>query len=317
MKIAFTSCCDPGRDHEQVAWNVLARQQPDVVVLLGDCIYMDYGLGDHVDNGDAIKLPLDEFSRRMHAFYAKQFAVPSFQSALRNRRVYAVWDDHDFGCNNGRGADPGGPSDDDSIFVPAEYRIRARALFGQFRSVISSPPARYPFLPFPLGVTPPDLGGVQQVVDLAPSTRLHLLDGRTFRPVPDKRRSLLGPVQQAALQAALVREPGINILASGTTLKDWKEFADYDWLRAISRTHRILVLSGDVHEPDFRSYGRVFEATASAMAQTPSVTRWVGKKTEVFGILDVRDDELEIGLWHRGRMKEKHVIDRATWTSDE
>ncbi len=44
MKIAFTSCMDATHVPSQPIWNKIRADDPDVVLLLGDQIYMDIGI---------------------------------------------------------------------------------------------------------------------------------------------------------------------------------------------------------------------------------------------------------------------------------
>ena len=44
MKIAFTSCIDAEDDPRQEVWNRIHALQPDVLLLLGDSVYMDFGV---------------------------------------------------------------------------------------------------------------------------------------------------------------------------------------------------------------------------------------------------------------------------------
>ena len=316
IKIAFTSCCDAVRDPEQSSWATLAAQDPSHIVLLGDNIYMDYGLGDHIGNGKALHLPLAEFSQRMHGYYAQQWSVAHFRQALAGRHVHAVWDDHDLGCDNGRCLEPHTDEFTDSSYMPPAYRQCARVLFEQFRSTLKTQPRQYPANPVPNGVAAQDLGSIAQTVEVAPGLRLHLTDGRSFRPVAGSQASLLGEAQREALQAALLPEPGINLVASGTTLNDWKMYyPDFVWLRAQARQHRILVLSGDIHEPDFRERGRLYEATASAMAQPADITAVVGKKSGVFALLTLNAAQLTLQWWVEGQPQAALTqhISRADW----
>jgi hypothetical protein len=200
--------------------------------------------------------------------------------------------------------------------MPPPYRQCARILFAQFRQVLLDKPAGYPANPLPDGVATADLGSIASTVDLTPGVRLHLTDGRTFRPIKGDDRSMLGEDQRAKLQNALLPEPGINLVASGTTLKDWKTYyPDYVWLRKQAETHRILVLSGDIHEPDFRARSRLFEATASAMAQPAGITSTVGKKSEVFALLTIDDINLTLNWWVEGQpsVADTQRISRDHW----
>ncbi len=201
MKIAFTSCCDPHNDDKQVAWLELAKQKPDVLVLLGDNMYMDYGLGKGSIKLKAPKGFSDfEFTNAMHEKYAMQWAIPSFHAAILNiSKIYAIWDDHDFAWNNSRGE---GDERDDEL-VPNTKRAIAKRLFEQFRqALITKPPANlYPSNPYATGIPAGFTGlpyiGIQETIsDLSPGVQLHLLDGRSFRPEQGKTKSFLGETQQ-------------------------------------------------------------------------------------------------------------------------
>jgi len=313
MRIAFTSCFDAVRDSVQSAWTVMAQQKPEHIVLLGDNIYMDYGLGDHLPNGAPLGEPLAAFSARMHGYYMQQWKVQGFQQAIRSATIHAIWDDHDFAWNNARG---GTPIADDPDCVPPDRRRLSRALFGQYRRALIDRPDSYPANEFADGLVPVDLGGIQDTLDLSQGVRLHLLDGRSFRGPATKDSSLLGAPQREQLGHAFLTGAGVNLVASGTTLKDWKKYSDYRWIREQAEHCRLLVLSGDVHEPDFRANGRLFEATASALAQPPGATALFGKQSEVFGLLDIDASDVVVSLWHRGKKEQEHVIAIDAWSSD-
>lgn len=312
MKISFTSCMDTVNDSTQIGWNALAKQAPDHIVLLGDNMYMDYGLGDHLPNGSPRGKSLAEFSALMHASFSKQWQVQTFRRAINAATVHAIWDDHDFAWNNARG---GGSSVDDPDWVAPDFRRLSRALFEQYRRTLDEGPSDYPANPHPDGLVPDDLGGIQATIDLSETVRLHLLDGRSFRGPVGEGSSLLGEAQREALGERLITA-GVNLVASGTTLRDWRKYDDYDWIRAQAERHHILVLSGDVHEPDFRANGPLLEATASAIAQPPGITKIFGKKSEVFGLLDVSSDKIVVSLWHRGAPIREHVIDIGDWSTN-
>ncbi|MBL8524473.1 MAG: hypothetical protein JNN20_12350 [Betaproteobacteria bacterium] len=314
MRVAFTSCIDAINDPEQKAWIALAAQQPEHILLMGDCIYMDYGMGDHLSNGGPSQLSLADFSAHMHASYARQWRVKNFRDAIRGRRVDAIWDDHDFAWNNGRGEGSGVA---DGNYVPRSYRRLSRALFQQFREVLRDRPERYPDNPHADGDVQHDLGGIQYSIDLAPDVRIHLTDGRSFREAPSLGFSLLGEAQWKDLKQAL--HPAIdgaaNIIVSGTTMNDWRRYTEHNRLIDAATNANLLMLSGDIHEYGFNTHGRLFEATASAMAQPPGLTRLLGKKSEVFGILDIGVEALRVGLWHKGKEKRAWRIARETWVA--
>lgn len=322
MKIAFTSCCDPHNDEKQVAWPELAKQKPDVLVLLGDNMYMDYGFKPNpLKNGTPKELPLSKFSEHMHDNYAKQWAVPNFQKAINTiPKIYAIWDDHDFAWNNGRGIGSGATDTFDE-FVPDTYRKLSRALFQQFRDELArtNKATTYPGNPYPNGVVDFDLGSIEDTIHLSDNIHLHLLDGRSFRPERDKTKSFLGEAQQKALQNQLLKNSGIHLIASGTVLDDWKKYSDKKWLNSIAENANIIVLSGDIHKPSFYHRHRIFEFTASAMAQPAKITTIFGKESNVFGILEIFDKTIVTNIYQWDTKKLELVarksaeIDKTNW----
>ena len=321
MKIAFTSCCDSWNDPIQAAWKHLAAKNPEVLILLGDNMYMDYGLGSNpLRNSEPRKLPIADFSIHMHKNYALQWAVPNFNAAITQiPTAYAIWDDHDFAWNNGRGAG----TDSSKKFVPENHRILSRAFFEQFRNqlIAKTPTNSYPKNPYPTGYGATNLGGIYGSFGLTGGVRLHLLDGRSFRPSFDLEQSFLGDAQRTALEMEFNTYPdAIHILASGTTLlNDWEYYTDFDWLQQQSIGRKIIVLSGDIHEPKVKEHFQVFEFTASAMAQPASITSIAGKQSNVFGILDIDDNNIRVDIFQLNcqtnelKIRKSAMIDINNW----
>lgn len=82
VRLAFGSCAREDEGSAAV-WRQVRAVDPHAVVLLGDTPYID-----------SVDLAVQ---RRRHAEFA---AVPDFRKLLRNRSLYATWDDHDFGRND-------------------------------------------------------------------------------------------------------------------------------------------------------------------------------------------------------------------------
>jgi len=87
MKIAFTSCTRYEAFKHQPHWQFISGLEPDYLFLLGDNIYMDYGIKPFSSepNGSPRKLSDEAFRSVMHHKYTNQFEkVPEF-SALVNK----------------------------------------------------------------------------------------------------------------------------------------------------------------------------------------------------------------------------------------
>jgi alkaline phosphatase D len=80
--IAFGSCSHEN-DSLQM-WDQIIKHQPEAWIWLGDNIY-----------GDTYDMAL------MQSKYEMQKTRPSYQKLLQSTPVYGIWDDHDFGINDG------------------------------------------------------------------------------------------------------------------------------------------------------------------------------------------------------------------------
>lgn len=82
FKIAFGSCNHQNRS--QAMWAEIVQEQPDLWVWLGDNVY--------ADTDDPVV---------MKQKYDKQHSHPEYQQFVSSVRVNGVWDDHDYGLNDG------------------------------------------------------------------------------------------------------------------------------------------------------------------------------------------------------------------------
>lgn len=80
--IAFGSCSD--EDKEQTLWDDIVNEKPSLWIWLGDNIY-----------GDTEDMSV------MSAKYQKQKTNPGYQELMKNAKIAGVWDDHDYGVNDG------------------------------------------------------------------------------------------------------------------------------------------------------------------------------------------------------------------------
>ncbi len=97
-RIAFGSCTRQMQDATLL--NTVVDAKPDLFLMLGDAIYPDIN--------DEATAPLDpwpteETLPRIRQAYAQMAAKPEYQNLKKNVPVLAVWDDHDYGINDGSG----------------------------------------------------------------------------------------------------------------------------------------------------------------------------------------------------------------------
>jgi len=87
MKVAFTSCFDVLDDPSQEVWLRVADEQPDVLLLLGDSVYMDFGPpfpGFSHPLGKPQGWSPERFAKEMYDRYAAQSRVQSFRRLVES-----------------------------------------------------------------------------------------------------------------------------------------------------------------------------------------------------------------------------------------
>lgn len=300
MKIVFTSCMDAERVADQVIWARIAGEHPDVLMLLGDQIYMDWGVGLETEGWRALiaarpEVGLECYARDMHRRYALQWGVVGFRELICGfvgradpARLLVTWDDHDFAWNDSLGVDGTGPGYRRS--VPAQVKAVSRRLFEQFVRQLrqASVNDRYP------DDLPPDWSSPMppgKAADLFWSGPLAgpggppclLLDTRWHRQAREEGASLLGNVQAAALKTAVADSgAGLLIVAAGSPMAHrymlspdgWHadspgkhSYAEYDaTLQAARRP--VLFLGGDVH---CNAWGGRLPTTKGALSRVVQV----------------------------------------------
>ncbi len=92
VRIGFGSCADDEEPMHKV-WDALLASDPDVLLMVGDNVYADT---DEFKAQPSVEL--------MQGEYAKLAATPGFAKLRATRPVFATWDDHDFGVNDGGAA---------------------------------------------------------------------------------------------------------------------------------------------------------------------------------------------------------------------
>lgn len=253
-RIAFGSCLNQAKP--QPIWSSISANSPNLMVMLGDNVYGSA-------NSDTIA-PLE-------AAYAAQAQNKEFLAARASLPMLAIWDDHDFGRNDGGG----------------DYPLKAEAarLFEAFWGPV-------PERPPPFEKKNGGLFRAESYGPLGARIQVVLLDTRYFRsPLrpksaafthwgryePDTEagtaKTMLGDVQWRWLEAVL-SEPAdlriivssIQVLAEGHGFERWGNLpAERErLLRLIGQTSgRTVIVSGDRH------YGAFYEL---ALAPDPPIT---------------------------------------------
>jgi alkaline phosphatase D len=316
MEIAFASCMNSSLVKQQAVWGHVAAEQPNVLVLLGDSIYLDVPWPQGVHPRAMQEFEFIEHGRRL---YAAQLAIAGFADLVRQTPTHAIWDDHDFLWNE---------SYEEKAIRKKIYAKTIRASRALFNCYCEALEARLAGDPFPDG---PDDFRLWQPDEPAPGYRyrdlgegiaLHLTDGRSWR-VDD---NLLGEQQRRDIAAKIASLPPqtIHLLASGSVVAQekgdrWSAFAaDFDWLKSLAKGRRVLVLSGDIHDNRITSIDLgdehwLFDATSSGAA-VPRVFAAAGPALVNFGIVEVDGASVVVTCHSAGQQDRPPLrIDRAQW----
>ena len=89
--LGFGSCNN--QTNSQAFWTVIAEQNPEAFLMLGDNVYGDLPEGS----------PSSPALPELEAAYALQDTHPSYQAVRERILFYTTWDDHDYGLNDAGG----------------------------------------------------------------------------------------------------------------------------------------------------------------------------------------------------------------------
>ena len=258
-RIAIGSCLHQARP--QPIWDDVIKAKPQLMLMMGDNVYGDFS---------------DETASQLKAAYATQALHPEFTKARAALPMVAIWDDHDFGRNDG-GAD-------------FPHKHMAAKLFYEFWGTT---PPRPPEQGLHFSRTYGPEGKRVQII---------LLDTRSFRsplqrktsafphwgpyePDPDTSKTMLGPEQWAWLEAELQQPADLRLIVSSVQVlaegHGWERWGNFPhererFLRTLAGARgpaKIVVLSGDRHGAAIYSAqnagGEIVEITSSALNIPP------------------------------------------------
>lgn len=237
--LAFLSCMDAERSPQIALWEQVKASKPDALLLLGDHIYMDYGLGSALANVPAVKREWlrangkekaeieDAFAQDMHSRYAMQWGIGAFRAlvqGMNRQNILLTWDDHDFAWNNSLGLDGVAPAhapDLNQKVVPSEFQRISLTLRRQFLDVLRAGVGdTYPDMPDLAALRRPTALGVpRQKIKLGDIT-VAVLDQRSYRTHRDATPArLLSDDDRDWLNQEVAKDEGLLILAGGSPLK--------------------------------------------------------------------------------------------------
>ena len=246
-RIAFGSCAEV--DKPQPVWEAVLARKNDLFIFLGDNIY-----------GDTRDMSV------LSAKYAKFAEIPGVARLRKTTPVVAMWDDHDFGENDGGGDFPmkdasrrvfldfwGEPADSPRRNRDGVYASYVFGLPGRRVQVIL-PDLRYNRTP----LTPLELGGVDHETWAQARMASGLPLPGPYMRNPDRKATMLGERQWHWLERQLevpaelrLFGSSVQVLADFTGWEGWSNFP-HDQQRLIDlirrkRANGVVFLSGDIH----------------------------------------------------------------------
>ncbi|MEA2803313.1 MAG: alkaline phosphatase, partial [Rhodospirillaceae bacterium] len=234
-RIAFGSCADQVKP--QPIWDAILAYQPELFIFAGDNVYGDFHTAD---------------ASHLKRAYAMAERIAGYNKLRDTIAHLAVWDDHDYGINDGGGDFPHKAVSKELFLkfwkVPATDIRRTRE--GIYDSRIIGPPGMrvqvilldLRWFRSPLKVT--DQRG-------APGKERYV-------PDPDPAKTMLGPVQWAWLAGELRKPAEIRLIVSSTQVlaegHGWERWGNMplerqkflDTIRD-SGAKGVVLLSGDRH----------------------------------------------------------------------
>lgn len=279
VKMAVASCSITYLyDVQKKIWPEVLQHKPDVVLLIGDNVYVDrYINGTSVSNKKSFWTRYVEMRKNLYIYKAKTL-VP----------IFAIWDDHDYGVNDG-----------DSSF---KWKKESKKVFQSF------------FAQKPMGSVFQKGPGVSFVMQ-AFGQRLFFMDNRFFRTpnVNDRRNKLLlkkikyethwGKLQENWLFTRLQKSPTPSwIIDGGQFFGGYLPWESYEashpnnfktvFLPNIKKSKSALAfISGDRHFFEFMKIPKkelgfsTYEITTSGVHTTlyPALWKKHNNKRQVFG----------------------------------
>ena len=234
-RIAFGSCAN--QTLPQPIWDAVLAYRPDLFIFMGDNVYGDFNAADAANLRRAYDLASD---------------IAGYTRLRKEVRHLAVWDDHDYGLNDGGGN--------------FAHKDIAKDLFLKFWDV-------------PVDDIRRSRGGIYTASIIGPPgmrVQVILLDVRWFRsplkptdqrgapgkerylPDPDPAKTMLGPDQWEWLAAELRKPAELRLLVSSTQVlaegHGWERWGNlplerqklFDTIRD-SGAKGVVLLSGDRH----------------------------------------------------------------------
>lgn len=295
-RIVFTSCIRRKSDKVmQPQWQAIYDKDPDVLILMGDHIYMDFGYWpfSREYTGKPKSYSATEFRRIMQAKYELQWREPHFKKLIDHMKakngLIAIWDDHDFAWNNACGQD-----------VPDTIKAISKELFLQY---LGNGEARE------------ELYGYYDI----PGARIIVLDTRFYAEAAHCKKpnaTLLGDKQWQFLTDSIQHAQPTTLLVSAISLnkgnENWQRYpAEYQKLQTLLKRHpNTVVISGDIHSNRFiqpSAKHPCYELISSGIAVNQLGLPFGITDQRNWGFIELHTDKIAVQL-HDKRGVKSHSI---------
>jgi alkaline phosphatase D len=234
-RIAFGSCADQVKP--QPIWDAILAYQPELFIFAGDNVYGDF----HTEDASHLKRA-----------YAMAERIPGYSKLRDTIPHLAVWDDHDYGVNDGGGDFP--------------HKAVAKELFLKFWKVPADDIRRTREGIYDSRIIGPAGMRVQIILldlrwfrsPLKASDRRGAPGKERYVPDPDPAKTMLGSAQWAWLAGELRKPAEIRLIVSSTQVlaeaHGWERWGNLplerqklvDTIRD-SGARGVVLLSGDRH----------------------------------------------------------------------
>jgi len=262
-RIVFGSCLDEEKTPPR--WQTLLDRDPQLFMMLGDNVYAD-SVGVSDVGPDLVE---------MRRAYAALDAQAGFRDLRSKVPLLAVWDDHDYGLNDGGEENP--------------IKVEAKSIFADFFDVSADDPMRLREGIYRAGIYGPTGHRVQIILldtryfrsPLKPTDQRNAPGKQRFVPDDDPKKTILGEAQWQWLEEQL-RQPAelrlivssIQVIAEGHGWEGWRmmplERTRLTRLINETKANGVIFLSGDRHRA--AAYRRVegtpypfYELTSSSL----------------------------------------------------
>ena len=260
-KIAFGSCLD--QDYPQPIWQSIKNENINSFIFLGDNVYGDF--------------PSGKLNKMKKAYAHQKTMIPDW---LFKKDVSVIWDDHDYGINNGGASYP--------------LKKQAQLMYLDFWNISSGDERRKRE-----GIYTNKFINIDGFM-----VNLILLDTRYFRSDLDKtiginpvykknldlNSTILGKKQWAWLEEIINRKAdlviistSIQLLATSHRFEKWSNFPhEYIRMKKLLKQSKIpvLIISGDRHQGAIYEEDNLFEITSSSLNKVLSPSKFIGRPKE-------------------------------------